>query len=90
MPFTIVAAYHRLNDSTVTFEWEPAPSDYDVTAYRIRLVPQPDSVPSLNILNALQWNLTLVHNWAFTATLTAVNCAGEGDPTVIRGIEICK
>ncbi len=72
------------------FEWDPPPGsgpEAIVDHHTITITPAPVSHPISNVVLASPWNVTLSYNIIYTATITAVNCAGESDIFISTGIE---
>ncbi len=62
------------------FEWDLPPGsgpEAIVDNYTITITPAPVSHPVSNVVKASPWNVTLNYNVIYTATITAVNCAGD-------------
>ncbi len=80
--FNITGEVYTVANLTVTFEWdEPQGSGPEVVVdnYIVIITPQPLYPSNTNMLpNSPQsLNVTLKYNTNYTATITAVNCAGE-------------
>ena len=58
--------------------------------YPITVTPKPLSHPVSNIVYSTPWNVTLDYNIDHTATITAVNCAGESSPFIVTNIEFSE
>ena len=58
--------------------------------YLIVVTPRPLSHTILNIVYSTPWNVTLNFNIEYTASITAVNCAGESSPFVLTNIEFSE
>ncbi len=74
------------------FEWDPPPGsgpEAIVDNYTITITPAPVSHPISNAV-ASSLNVTLDYNVIYTATVTAVNCAGDSDILVLSAIEYGK
>lgn len=79
--FNITGEYHAIMDVMVTFEWNPpggSGQEALVDYYRIAISPT-QLFPSSNVATSLSWNATLEYNTVYTATITAINCAGESE-----------
>ena len=75
------------------FEWDsPGGSgpETDIDNYVITVNPMPVSQPISNVVLSSPWNVTLRYNVIYTATITAVNCAGESITFTLPGIEYGK
>ena len=91
--FNITRDYFTVMDNTVIFEWDsPAGSGPEaiVDNYTITVNPMPVSHPISNVVISTPWNVTLSYNVIYTATITAVNCAGESNTLTLPGIEYGK
>ncbi len=80
-------------DINVMFEWDPPPGsgpEAIVDNYTITITPAPVSHPISNVIVAPPLNVTLDYNVIYTATVTAVNCAGDSDILVLSSIEYGK
>ncbi len=78
---------------TVMFEWDsPGGSGPEaiVDNYTITVNPMPVFHPISNVVLSSPWNVTLSYNVIYTATITAVNCAGESNNFTLPGIEYGK
>ncbi len=72
------------------FEWDLPPGsgpEAIVDNYTITITPAPVSHPISNVVLASPWNVTLNFNVMYTATITAVNCAGESDILISSSFE---
>ena len=58
--------------------------------YLIVVTPRPLSHTILNIVLSTPWKVTLNYNIEHTATITAVNCAGESTPFVLTNIQFSE
>ena len=75
------------------FEWDsPAGSGPEaiVDNYTITVNPMPVSHPISNVVISTPWNVTLSYNVIYTATIRAVNCAGESNTSTLPGVEFGK
>ena len=80
-------------DNTVIFEWNsPGGSGPEaiVDNYTITVNPKPITHPNSNIVLSSPWNVTLSYNVIYTATITAVNCAGESNIFTLTDFEYGK
>ncbi len=89
--FNITGEVYTVTNLTVTFEWdEPQGSGPQaiVDTYTITIAPEPLSPSGIDMLpNSPQsLNVTLDYNINYTATITAVNCAGESETFVYQSI----
>ena len=91
--FNITSYYPSVADATVTFTWDPPPGsgpEAIVDSYTITITPMPVSHPITNVVTSSPWNVTLDYNETYTATIIAVNCAGESSPFILPNIEYSK
>ena len=58
--------------------------------YLIIITPRPLSHTILNTVLSTPWKVTLNYNIEHTATITAVNCAGESTPFVLTNIQFSE
>ncbi len=75
------------------FEWDPPDGsgpETDIDNYIITVNPTPVSHPISNVVLSSPWNVTLSYNVIYTATIIAVNCAGESGTFTLPGIEYGK
>lgn len=75
---------YTVENLTVTFEWdEPQGSGPEVVvdSYIVAISPSPLAPSGVNRLPnlPLTFDVTLNYNTAYTATITAENCAGESE-----------
>ena len=80
-------------NTTIRFEWDPPQGrgpDAVVDFYLISILPRPLSHPITSVAYSTAWNATIEYNMEYTVSITAVNCAGEGNPFVLPGLEISK
>ena len=80
-------------NTTITFKWDPPPGvgpEAIVDYYPIIVTPRPLSHPVSNRVYSTPWIVTLDYNIVFTATITAVNCAGESSPFVLTNIKFSE
>ncbi len=81
--------FHRGMEATVTLEWDLPPEDGGAAAivnkYTIFISPAPASYPSINV-SSPPWNVTLSHNTPYNVSITATNCAGDSEPTILPGL----
>ncbi len=91
--FNTTRDYFTVMDITVMFEWDsPGGSGPEaiVDNYTITVNPMPVSHPISNVVLSGPWNATLSYNVIYTATITAVSCAGESSTFTLPGIEYGK
>ncbi len=91
--FSITRDYFTVMDNTVMFGWDsPGGSGPEaiVDNYTITVNPTSVSHPISNVVQSGPWNVTLSYNVIYTATITAVNCAGESNSFTLPGIEYGK
>ncbi len=72
------------------FEWDLPPGsgpEAIVDNYTITITPAPVSHPISNVVLASPWNVTLDYNVIYTATITAVNCAGGSGIVILNNIQ---
>ncbi len=89
----ILMEYYTVADNTVTFEWDPPPGNGPETIvdnYTITITPVSVSHPMTNVGLSSPWNVTLNYNVVYTATIVAVNCAGESESLELNNIEYGK
>ena len=91
--FNITKQVEALNSSTtITFEWDQPPGNGPeaiVDKYLVFITPRPLSHPEMNFVTA-PWNVTINYNLKYTATIKAINCAGESIPLLLPNIEYSK
>ena len=71
-------------------KWDPpqrSGADSIVDFYNISITPKPLSHLIWNVIYSTHWKVTLSYNVEYTATITAVNCAGESSTVVLPNIE---
>ena len=93
--FNITRRYHDALQTTVTFEWDLPPMQEGLEGcainYSISITPAPVSHPATSVVSSPSWNVTLAHNVPYSVNLTAINCIGASNTTVLPGIiEISK
>jgi hypothetical protein len=92
--FNISAQNDALLNTTVTFTWDPPPGTGVKTIldnYVLSVVPQSLSHPASNFVYSDIINVTLKYNLEYTATLIAVNCAGNSNPpAILTNLEFSK
>ena len=73
---------------TVTFEWDP-PNGFGtqtiVESYNFFITPKP-VIPISNKISSSPYNLLLAFNIQYTASISAVNCAGASEAATISNI----
>ena len=82
--FNITRESYTVPNLTVTFEWdEPQESGPQVIvdSYTIVISPRPLYPSDVSVLpnSPLAFNVTLMYNTNYTATITAENCAGVSE-----------
>ena len=88
--FNITNVYYAILNYTISLKWnqpEGSGSAAVVDRYILSVIPKPVSHPISNEVNSTIWNVTLNYNTVYTATITAVNCAGESNTVVLPGIQ---
>ena len=91
--FHLTREYHDVMSTFLTFEWDPpqgSGSEAVVDNYTISISPSPLSHPSTIVVTSPLWNVTLAHNTIYRASITAMNCAGEGVTFIPANIEYGK
>ena len=91
--FNITREYYTTMDNTVMFEWDPPPGsgpEAIVDNYTITITPAPVSHPISNVVITSPWNVTINYNVIYTATISAVNCAGDSPSLTLSAIEYSK
>ncbi len=91
--FNITKVYYTEMDTTVLFEREQLTGigpEAIVDSYIIEIMPLSISHPISNIINSTAFNVTLNYNVVYTATIIAVNCAGESNSFELTDIEYGK
>ncbi len=80
-------------DVTVTFVWDGSQGSgpqASVDDYIITVTPNPVSPSAVIEVTSSPLNVTLSYNNIYTATITAVNCAGESQTFAFPNIEYGK
>lgn len=88
--FSIAEVYYTDMNVTITFEWyEPQGRGPEaiVDDYIITVAPNPVSPSSIITIRSSPLNVTLNYNYVYTATIIAVNCAGESEAFALSDIE---
>lgn len=92
--FNVSAQNDTLFNTTVTFRWDPPPGSgvkTIVDKYIFSIYPLSLSHPTSNFVYSEVVDVTLEYNLEYTATLIAVNCAGESDyPVLLPNVEFSK
>ncbi len=79
-----------MTDIKITFEWDPplgSGPEVIVDNYTISITSIPVSQPIKSVGLSSPWNVTLNYNINYTATIIAVNCAGESNRLQLNNIE---
>ncbi len=82
--------YYTVENSTITFTWNPPPGsgpEAIVDNYTISIEPAPISHSMTSVGLSSPWNVTLNYNVEYSATIIAINCAGESDSSTLNDIE---
>ena len=91
--FNVTRVYYYILNYTVSLKWnlpvERSPS-FTVDRYILSIKPKPVSQPTSNEIYSTIWNVTLNYNIEYTATITAVNCAGESNMVILPNIKYGK
>ena len=61
-----------------------------VDRYILSITPKTVSHPISNEVYSTIWSVTLDYNTVYTATVTAVNCAGESNTVILPDIQYGK
>ncbi len=91
--FRITNIFNSTLNITVKIQWgSPLGSGPEaiVDNYTITITPAPVSHPISNVVLASPWNVTLNYDVVYTATITAVNCAGESEASFFSNFEFSK
>lgn len=84
--FDVTEQYDTLSNTTITFSWDP-PQGYGVKTvvdyYLLSITPTSLYPPPSTVVNGTSVNVTVQYNLDYTATLSAVNCAGEGSYIIL-------
>ena len=78
--------YHNLMESTITLTWDPPQgngTEIIVDNYTIFITPDPPHQSAHFVVLSPLWNVTLVHKEEYKINITAVNCIGKSDATVL-------
>lgn len=79
--------------TNITFEWNPPPGNGVQTVvdkYVFAIYPQLLSSTTSNFVYSTNLTVTQEYNVDYTATLIAVNCAGESDPVTLSNVKFSK
>ena len=77
-------------ETTVTLDWDPPQGigpETVVDNYTISTFPASPYQPARIIVFTRHLNITLEHNIAYSINLTAINCAGESNLSILSDIE---
>ena len=88
--FNITNVYYAILNYTISLQWNLPEGSGPATVvdrYILSLTPNSVSHPISNEVYSTIWNVTLNYNTLYTATITAVNCAGESNTVVLPGIQ---
>ena len=92
--FNTSMQYDSSLDTVVTFQWDPPQGsgpEAIVNSYKISITPRPISHPAFNTISySTSWNVTLYFNLEYSASITAVNCAGDSHPFTLHGIKFSE
>lgn len=84
--FNVTAFHPSESDVTITLTWDPPSGSGPETVvdnYIISVTPMPVSHSVTSIVLSPPWIVTLDYNQTYTATIVAVNCAGESIPSIL-------
>ncbi len=88
--FNLTRSFPNILETTVLFEWDLPQQDGGpeaiVDIYTISISPTPLSHPTENLVSFPPWNVTLAHNTPYTVNITATNCAGTSEPTILADV----
>ena len=82
--------YYAILNYTISLQWNPPEGSGPaavVDKYILSLTPKSVSHPIFNEIYSTIWSVTLNYNTVYTATITAVNCAGESKTLVLPDIQ---
>ena len=92
--FNLSRIIHDVNRTIVTLDWDPPPQnggpEVTVDNYTIIVDPVPLSLSTGTAVAFPPWNVTLAHNVQYVVNITAVNCVGESEPSILSGISFSK
>ena len=80
-------------ETVVTLEWDPPQGsgpEAIVDSYAILISPDPPHHAGINMNLSSPWDVTLAHNTTYIIGITAVNCAGESEMSILPDIEYGK
>ena len=80
-------------ETTITLDWDPPQGrgpEAVIDNYTISILPAPPYQPAKVTLPTRQLNVTLAHNIMYAINLTAINCVGESDPSLLTDIQFSK
>ena len=83
--FTVVREYSEEEFIIVTLIWNVIP-DISITRYKIFIRPNPVSGLSLNSVQSSPLNVSLNYNTKYEIKVTAINCAGESNPSILSEV----
>ncbi len=79
-----------MSNTIVTFQWDMPEMENLVVHCFISILPEPVSHPVTNTVSSPPWNVTLEYDTDYTVMLVYVNCAGEGYPFILSGLEFSE
>ena len=85
--------YYAILNYTISLQWKPpegSSSAAVIDKYILSVIPKPVSHPISNEVYSTIWSVTLDYNTVYTATVTAVNCAGESNTVILPDIQYGK
>ena len=91
--FHVTREYYNITETTVTLDWDPPQGrgpETIVDNYTISISPAPPYQPARITVPMSPLNVTLNGNIAYSINLTAVNCVGESDPSLLADIQFSK
>ncbi len=80
----IIAEYEDNTETIITLDWDPPQGigpEAIVDNYTISISPTPPDQPAID-QDSRPWNVTLGHTQLYTINATAINCAGESEPSM--------